>query len=47
MKKISTYFFIVIISVMIFLLGFNHSITKQAKAYYQVYLDSELIGIIE
>ena len=47
MKKISTYFFIVILSIAIFLLGFDYKTSKQPNTYYQVYLDSELIGVIE
>lgn len=47
MKKISTYFFIILLSVIVFLLGFDYKSGVKPKNYYQVYLDSELIGIIE
>jgi len=47
MKKISTYFFIVLLSLLVFLLGFGHKTARQPYARYQVYLDSELIGLIE
>lgn len=46
MKKISLYFLIFILSSVVFLFGFNHNVGKQPKAYYQVYLDDELIGMI-
>ncbi len=47
MKKISTWLSIIILSVLVFLLGFNQKIGKQPNTYYQVYLDDELIGMIE
>lgn len=47
MKKISTYFFIILLSLMVFLLGFGHKTTNPPHTHYQVYLDSELIGLIE
>lgn len=47
MKKISTYFFIILISIVVFLLGFDYKISKQPNTYYQVYLDNELMGVIE
>lgn len=47
MKKISTYFFIILISLIVFLLGFGHQSIRQPNTYYQVYLDNELIGLIE
>ena len=47
MKKISTYFFMVLLSLLVFLLGFGHKTTRSPHAHYQVYLDSELIGLIE
>lgn len=47
MKKFSTYFFIVLLSIIVFLLGFDHKVSKQPSTYYQVYLDNELIGMIE
>ncbi|MBR6690977.1 MAG: peptidoglycan DD-metalloendopeptidase family protein [Bacilli bacterium] len=47
MKKISTYFFIILLSVIVFLLGFGYKTTSKPNAYYQVYLDNESIGLIE
>lgn len=47
MKKISAYFCVLILIVLVFLLGFDYTINKQPNKYYQVYLDDELIGIIE
>lgn len=47
MKKISTYFFIILLSVVVFLLGFDHRIGRQPNTYYQVYLDNEFMGVIE
>lgn len=47
MKKVGTYFFIILVSVLVFLLGFNYNSTYEPHVYYQVYLDNELIGLIE
>ena len=47
MKKISIYFFIILLSVIVFLLGFDYKIGKQPNTYYQVYLDGEYMGVIE
>lgn len=47
MKKISTYFLIILLSVIVFVLGFNYETNRQPHTYYQVYLDNELIGMIE
>ncbi len=47
MKKISTYFFIGLMSLIVFLFGFGYKSAKQPHTHYQVYLDSELIGLIE
>ena len=47
MKKLKEYLFIVLVSALVFLLGFNHNDSVKPNEYYQVYLDSELIGIIE
>lgn len=47
MKKISKYFLIIILSFVVFLLGFNHKENKQPNILYKVYLDSELMGVIE
>ena len=47
MKKISTYAFIILLLIIVFLLGFDYKIGKQPNTYYQVYLDNEFIGVIE
>lgn len=47
MKKISTYFFIVLMSLIVFFLGFGYKTTTPPHTHYQVYLDNELIGLIE
>lgn len=47
MKKISTYFLIILLSAIVFLLGFDYNTSRQPHTYYQVYLDDELIGMIE
>ena len=47
MKKIGTYFLILLLSVIVFLLGFDYNIDRKPHTYYQVYLDDELIGLIE
>lgn len=47
MKNIGKYFLIVLLSVIIFLFGFNYKDNKEPKSLYRVYLDKELIGTIE
>ena len=47
MKKIVVYFLVVVLSVVIFLFGINYQKVRQPHTYYKVYLDSELIGMIE
>ena len=47
MKKISSYFLVIILSVLIFLVGFNYKENKQPNVLYKVYLDKEYIGMIE
>ena len=47
MKKISSYFLIIILSILIFLVGFNYKENKQPNVLYKVYLDKEYIGMIE
>ena len=47
MKKIVTCFLIILLSVIVFLLGFDYKTSRQPYTYYQVYLDDELIGLIE
>lgn len=47
MKKIGSYFLIIIISILIFLVGFNYKENKQPNVLYKVYLDKEYVGMIE
>lgn len=47
MKKYSLGLFVVLIILSIFALGFNSKPSKEPNLYYQVYLDDEVIGIIE
>lgn len=47
MKKVGTYFLIFLLSIIVFLFGFNYETSKQPYTYYKVYLDNELIGMIE
>lgn len=47
MKNMGKYFLIAILSIVIFLFGFNYKDNKQPNSLYRVYLDSELIGVIE
>lgn len=47
MKKLSTYFGILLLSAVVFLLGFNYGTGRQPYTYYKVYLDDELMGMIE
>lgn len=47
MKKVLTYFFIIVISLFIFYMQFQYKRTYQPHNYYQVYLDSEILGTIE
>lgn len=47
MKKISSYFLVIILSILIFLVGFNYKDNKQPNVLYKVYLDKEYIGMIE
>lgn len=47
MKKIGGYFLIILLSVVVFLCGFNYKTNKQPRTYYKVYLDNELMGMIE
>lgn len=46
MKKVSMYFFIILLAGIVFLLGFNYNVSSKARTYYRVYLDDELIGLI-
>lgn len=47
MKKIGTYFLIILLSIIVFLLGFDYKSSIKPNTYYQVYLDSELMGTIK
>lgn len=47
MKKIGVYFLCFLLSVLVFVLGFNHNNTKKPNIYYKVYLDDEVVGLIE
>ena len=47
MKKIGVYIFVIVLSFVVFLLGFKQNIGRQPNTYYQVYLDDELMGMIE
>lgn len=47
MKKISAYFFVILLSIIVFILGFDYKSTNQPNVYYQVYLDEEFIGLVE
>lgn len=47
MKKIGSYFLIFIISVIVFVLGFNYEEGIEPNTYYKVYLDNEFMGLIE
>lgn len=47
MKKISAYFFVILLSIIVFILGFDYKSAHQPNVYYQVYLDEEFIGLVE
>ncbi len=47
MKKIGVYFLIILLSVIVFLFGFDYQTNKEPYTYYKVYLDSELLGTIK
>lgn len=47
MKKVGLYFVVAIISVAIFLLGFSYETPIQPYTAYQVYLNGELLGMID
>lgn len=47
MKYVGKYLLIVILSVVIFLVGFNFKDNKQPNVLYKVYLDKELVGTIK
>ena len=47
MKKIGTYLFIFLISVLVFILGFSYNSGTTPNIYYKVYLDEDYIGTIK
>lgn len=47
MKKISNYFIVIILSFVVFFLGFNYKTSAKPNGLYRVYLGKELIGTIE
>ena len=47
MKNIGKYFLVALLSIVIFLFGFNHRDNKQPNTLYKVYLDQEFIGNIK
>ncbi len=47
MKKIISFIFVGIISILIFYLGFNYKTSANPNIYYQVYLNGEKLGVID
>lgn len=47
MKKILTYIFVAIISVFIFMIGFEDKKNIAPNHFYQVYLDDQILGVIK
>ena len=47
MKKIASYTSIIIVSILIFCLGFNYKTSANPNIYYQVYLNGEKLGVID
>ena len=47
MKKVGIYFVALIISAAVFVLGFSYNTPTQPYSFYQVYLDGELLGMID
>lgn len=47
MKKIISFLFVGIISILIFYLGFNYKTSANPNIYYQVYLNGEKLGVID
>ncbi|MEG0025841.1 MAG: M23 family metallopeptidase [Bacilli bacterium] len=47
MKKIGILILIIIGSISIIILGFNYKVAQQPNTYYKVYLDREIIGVID
>ena len=46
MKKFSTIVLILLLSSIIFLLGFQTKNIEEPNTYYQVYLDDQVLGVI-
>ena len=47
MKKVTLVIAVLLLSTVIFLLGFDYSSNAEPHTYYQVYLDEELLGTIK
>ena len=47
MKKVGNILIVIVISLIVFLLGFSYKTSKQPYTLYNVYLDGELLGTIE
>lgn len=47
MKKYTIFFLIAIVGISLFLLGFNYRNTTHPKEVYQVYLNDEVIGVVD
>ncbi len=47
MKNIGKYFIVILLSLIVFLVGFDYKQNKQPNVLYRVYLDNELLGVIE
>lgn len=47
MKKFAIGIIILLISISVFLLGFNYKDSEEPNNFYQVYLDQEIIGVIK
>lgn len=47
MKKIISFIFVGIISILIFYLGFNYKTSANPNIYYQVYLNGQKLGVID
>lgn len=47
MKKITGIFLLLLVSVLVFLLGFDYKKETSPNEYYQVYLDKQLLGTID
>ena len=47
MKKFTMWLFVLILSSIVFLLGFNTKTNLEPKYLYQVYLDDQVLGVIE